>query len=117
MHDPACRRILHSLVFSGRRLRTGISIASCAILVLLGSRLHAQTSPGLLQVPDDGPPDPAYVQVPEDPSLPRVLIIGDSISMGYTWEVDAHLFLKRAVVLATRFGRASEWAETIARTL
>ncbi|MFY9588252.1 MAG: acyl-CoA dehydrogenase family protein [Actinomycetota bacterium] len=37
--------------------------------------------------------------------------------MGYTWEVDAHLFLKRAVVLATRFGRASEWAETIARTL
>jgi alkylation response protein AidB-like acyl-CoA dehydrogenase len=37
--------------------------------------------------------------------------------MGYTWEVDAHLFLKRAVVLSTRFGRSSEWAETIARTL
>ena len=33
------------------------------------------------------PPDPAFVQVPEDPHLPRVLIIGDSISMGYTWEV------------------------------
>src|ERR1043166_9555827 len=31
--------------------------------------------------------DPALVQVPEDPHLPRVLIIGDSISMGYTWEV------------------------------
>ncbi len=37
--------------------------------------------------------------------------------MGYTWEVDAHLFLKRAVLLATRFGRGDEWAETIARTL
>jgi alkylation response protein AidB-like acyl-CoA dehydrogenase len=37
--------------------------------------------------------------------------------MGYTWEVDAHLFLKRAVVLSTRFGRSAEWAETIARTL
>jgi hypothetical protein len=33
------------------------------------------------------PPDPALVQVPEDPHLPRVLIVGDSISMGYTWEV------------------------------
>lgn len=32
-------------------------------------------------------PDPALVQVPEDPHLPRVLIIGDSISMGYTREV------------------------------
>jgi acyl-CoA thioesterase-1 len=31
--------------------------------------------------------DPSFVQVPEDPHLPRVLIIGDSISMGYTWEV------------------------------
>jgi len=31
--------------------------------------------------------DPALVQVPEDPHLPRVLLIGDSISLGYTWEV------------------------------
>jgi len=31
--------------------------------------------------------DPALVQVPEDPHLPRVLIMGDSISLGYTWEV------------------------------
>jgi alkylation response protein AidB-like acyl-CoA dehydrogenase len=37
--------------------------------------------------------------------------------MGYTWEVDAHLFLKRAVLLQTRFGRNDEWAESIARTL
>jgi len=37
--------------------------------------------------------------------------------MGYTWEVDAHLFLKRAVLLATRFGRTDELAEAVAATL
>jgi alkylation response protein AidB-like acyl-CoA dehydrogenase len=37
--------------------------------------------------------------------------------MGYTWEVDAHLYLKRAVLLQTRFGRNDEWAERIASTL
>jgi alkylation response protein AidB-like acyl-CoA dehydrogenase len=37
--------------------------------------------------------------------------------MGYTWEVDAHLYLKRAVLLQTRFGRNDEWAEEVASTL
>lgn len=32
-------------------------------------------------------PNPALVQVQDDPKLPRVLLIGDSISMGYTSEV------------------------------
>jgi hypothetical protein len=36
---------------------------------------------------DGESPDPALVQVPEDPHLPRVLITGDSISLGYTLEV------------------------------
>ncbi len=30
------------------------------------------------------PPDPAFAPVTENPALPRVLIIGDSISIGYT---------------------------------
>ena len=34
--------------------------------------------------------------------------------MGYTWEVDAHLYLKRAWVLATQFGTADEHAERLA---
>ena len=34
--------------------------------------------------------------------------------MGYTWEVDAHLFLKRAWVLATQFGSADDHAERMA---
>lgn len=34
--------------------------------------------------------------------------------MGYTWEVDAHLYVKRAWVLATSFGTADEHAEHLA---
>lgn len=37
--------------------------------------------------------------------------------MGYTWEVDAHLYLKRAVVLSTHFGRADEHSEALAAAL
>jgi alkylation response protein AidB-like acyl-CoA dehydrogenase len=37
--------------------------------------------------------------------------------MGYTWEVDAHLYLKRAVLLSTRFGKSDELAEAVAGTL
>lgn len=34
--------------------------------------------------------------------------------MGYTWEVDAHLYLKRAWALATAFGSADDHAEAMA---
>jgi alkylation response protein AidB-like acyl-CoA dehydrogenase len=34
--------------------------------------------------------------------------------MGYTWEVDAHLFAKRAYVLATAFGSVEEHEEALA---
>jgi GDSL-like Lipase/Acylhydrolase family len=57
----------------------------CTLAVLIGplsALLRAQTAAGI-----DVESDPAFVQVPEDPQLPRVLIMGDSISMGYTWEV------------------------------
>lgn len=37
--------------------------------------------------------------------------------MGYTWEVDAHLFLKRAWVLETLFGSVDDAAETVAARL
>jgi hypothetical protein len=33
---------------------------------------------------DKKKPDPAFTQVVDDPKLPRVLLIGDSISIGYT---------------------------------
>jgi alkylation response protein AidB-like acyl-CoA dehydrogenase len=37
--------------------------------------------------------------------------------MGFTWEVDAHLYLKRAAVLATHFGNADEHAEAMAASI
>ncbi len=37
--------------------------------------------------------------------------------MGFTWEVDAHLYLKRAWVLDTHFGSADEHAAALAETL
>lgn len=37
--------------------------------------------------------------------------------MGFTWEVDVHLYLKRAWVLNTAFGTPTEHADTLAATL
>jgi alkylation response protein AidB-like acyl-CoA dehydrogenase len=37
--------------------------------------------------------------------------------MGYTWEVDVHLFLKRAWLLDTHFGTADQHADTVASAL
>jgi alkylation response protein AidB-like acyl-CoA dehydrogenase len=37
--------------------------------------------------------------------------------MGFTWEVDAHLHLKRAWVLATQFGSTEHHSEALAANL
>jgi alkylation response protein AidB-like acyl-CoA dehydrogenase len=37
--------------------------------------------------------------------------------MGYTWEVDVHLYLKRAVVLSSTFGTTDALAEAMAASL
>ena len=37
--------------------------------------------------------------------------------MGFTWEVDAHLYLKRAAVLATQFGGVDHQADVVAALL
>jgi alkylation response protein AidB-like acyl-CoA dehydrogenase len=37
--------------------------------------------------------------------------------MGFTWEVDAHLYLKRALLLDTVFGSVADHAEAVAQTL
>jgi alkylation response protein AidB-like acyl-CoA dehydrogenase len=34
--------------------------------------------------------------------------------MGYTWEIDAHLMLKRAYVLESSFGTRDDWADALA---
>jgi alkylation response protein AidB-like acyl-CoA dehydrogenase len=37
--------------------------------------------------------------------------------MGFTWEVDVHLYLKRAWVLDTHFGSADTHADVVAASL
>jgi hypothetical protein len=61
----------------------------CVIAILIGQLSAQQKSTNVQPAAsvESDPPDPALVQVPEDSHLSRVLIIGDSISMGYTWEV------------------------------
>lgn len=57
-----------------------------ALLLPLPAILAA-VSPALAAPPETKPakkPDPALVPIEDDPKLPRVMLIGDSISMGYT---------------------------------
>jgi alkylation response protein AidB-like acyl-CoA dehydrogenase len=37
--------------------------------------------------------------------------------MGFTWEIDAHLYLKRAYALEPAFGTRDEWADVMADVL
>ena len=37
--------------------------------------------------------------------------------MGFTWEVDVHLYLKRAWVLDTAFGSVDDHADAVAATI
>jgi acyl-CoA thioesterase-1 len=59
---------------------------------LLATTLSAQNlEPSAANKPAPAPKDPSLVVVQETPGLPRVLLIGDSISMGYTLPVRAKL--------------------------
>jgi GDSL-like Lipase/Acylhydrolase family len=57
-------------------LRTGLVLV--AAVLLAAPSLHAQAKK------PQPKPNPAFAAVKDDPSLPRVLLIGDSISIGYT---------------------------------
>ncbi len=63
----------------------GVGIALAALLLMFSVR--AQGEPPKKEVSYEDPKNPAFAPVKEDPSLPRVLLIGDSISIGYTPEV------------------------------
>jgi hypothetical protein len=78
-----------------------ISLASAALLLLPSITLLAQSN---WNVPDEFKNYPTFIKIPltpmphtEDLTLPRVLIIGDSISMYYTAEV-RHLMEGKANV-------------------
>lgn len=56
-------------------------------LLMLVAFIALALAPALAQEqkkPEKKQPDPAFAAVTDDPKLPRVLLIGDSISIGYT---------------------------------
>lgn len=60
--------------------------------LVVGAGLACLLSRAADSEPDASPskakaPSPIFATVPDDPRLPRVLLIGDSISMGYTLQV------------------------------
>ena len=58
---------------------------TAAAIVLLGLAILAPAQTTQPAVPAARrAPNPAYAAVKDDPTLPRVLLIGDSISIGYT---------------------------------
>src|SRR6187397_1990368 len=64
-----------------------VSCSARLLTVLLAFLSSAITGPTFAQADTKAkkpPIHPALVQVKEDPNLPRVLLIGDSITMGYT---------------------------------
>ena len=69
-----------------------MSLKSIAILFTVGIiSVTTMTETGFAQK-KKRPPNPAFAKVVDDPALPRVLLIGDSISIGYT--VDVRKLLK-----------------------
>ena len=60
-----------------------------SLTVSVGLAQNLEPAPGL-KAPAR-PLDPSLIDVPDVPGLPRVLLIGDSISMGYTLDVRAKL--------------------------
>ena len=60
-------------------------MASCraSFLVLFGVVTALGQAPSTARQPRQRP-DPAFAKIQDDPALPRVLLIGDSISIGYT---------------------------------
>jgi alkylation response protein AidB-like acyl-CoA dehydrogenase len=75
----------------------------------------------------------AHLAAPDEPGLDRAVSTAKAMAgdagiangktatqvhggMGYTWEVDVHLYLKRAWVLDTRFGSVDEHCDAVAAT-
>lgn len=57
----------------------------------LGFVLLSAVAPAQTPAPAPNIPSAASLQIADEPGLPRVLLVGDSISMGYTLPVRAHL--------------------------
>jgi acyl-CoA thioesterase-1 len=69
-----------------RRLnvKTRTPLLSLGLALIAGLAFSAPGAESKAKSPKKAAPDPAFAAVKDDPSLPRVLLIGDSISIGYT---------------------------------
>ena len=73
------------------RLVTLIAVGVVVLALPSGFALEQELEPTKTGKPPVKPQNPALVQVEDVAGLPRVLLIGDSISMGYTLEVRERL--------------------------
>lgn len=91
----------------------------CLLIVLL-FLVHGTAAHGADQVPPETPPDPSLVPIEDVPGLPRVLLIGDSISMGYTLPVrqllagkaNVHRIPVNAAATVDTLARFDQWVGT-----
>jgi len=67
-------------------MRTALSVTLCLFLVL-NCTTHGQEKTPAKPKPKPRRVNPVFAPVEDDPALPRVLLIGDSISIGYTLQV------------------------------
>ena len=64
--------------------RTLSALGLLGLALLFCGELHAQNTGTSAKIQRENKGNPALVEVKDDPALPRVLLIGDSISIGYT---------------------------------
>lgn len=63
------------------------SIRLWLVLTVVGTLTHTATAQETKPAAKKRAPNPVLASITDDPALPRVLLIGDSISMGYTLPV------------------------------
>ncbi len=76
MQTIACQLLSQAVVRAIARKAVSAAVVFCLPLILLSDQSRAQNAPQ--------PPNPAFEEIEDRPGLPRVLLIGDSISIGYT---------------------------------
>lgn len=96
-----------------------LSVALCSAVIFMSEHVAAQEAtqekpPAAAKPPAAQRVQPAFAQVEEQPGLPRVLLIGDSISMGYTIPVRKLLAGKANVLRpSTNCGPTSRGVKSI----
>lgn len=66
-------------------------LMTCVLLLGLAATFNAPGADAAKKARAKRPPNPVFEKITDQPGLPRVLLIGDSISIGYTLDVRAKL--------------------------